>query len=113
MITIHMHPSLLLEWAALLIGRTKCSPPASERASTSLSLCQPLGQSGNTRPPCLTTSGGDSETPNQRLPPLSHPHSAPLLSSLLPPPHPPPSPSLPPPQCLQPPNLWTWTTPTQ
>src|SRR5260221_10166333 len=82
-------------------------------ASTGLSPCQPLGQSGSTRPPCLTTSGGSSKTPSQRLPPLSHPCSTPLLSSLPPLPHPPPSPSLPLPQHLQPPNLWTWTPPTQ
>src|SRR5260221_14732752 len=85
----------------------------SERASTSSSPCQPLGQSGSTRPPCFTTSGGSSKTPSQRLPPLSHPCSTPLLSSLPPLPHPPPSPSLPLPQHLQPPNLWTWTPPTQ
>src|SRR5258705_11655562 len=89
----------------------------SERASTGSSPCQPLGQSGSARPPCSTTSGGGSETPSQRLPPLSHPCSTPLLSSLplpLPPlPPPPPSPSLPPPLHLQPPNLWTWTAPTQ
>src|SRR5258708_39891665 len=108
-----MTPSLYLALWALLMFSSKQSTPTSERASTGSSLCQPLGQSGNARPPCSTTSGGDSKTPNQRLPPLSHPHSAPLLSSLLPLPHPPPSPSLPPPQCLQPPNLWTWTTPTQ
>src|SRR5258708_39709469 len=88
----------------------------SERASTGLSPCQPLGQSGSARPPCSTTSGGSSKTSSQRSPPLSCPCSAPLLSSLpplLPPLPPPPSPSLPPPPCLQPPNLWTWTTPTQ
>src|SRR5258705_3883997 len=84
----------------------------SERASTGSSLCQPLGQSGSARPPCSTTSGGSSETPSQRLPLLSHPCSAPLLSSLPLPPRPPPSPSLLLLQCLQPPNLWTWTTPT-
>src|SRR5260370_31135293 len=97
----------------MLISSSKRSTPASKRASTGWSLCQPLGQSGNARPPCSTTSGGDSETPSQRLPPLSHPRSTPLLLSLLPPPHPPPSPSLLPPQRLQPPNLWTWTAPTQ
>src|SRR5260221_956891 len=43
---------------------------------------------------------------------LSHPCSAPLLLSLPPPLHPPPSPSLLPLQHLQPPNLLTWTTPT-
>src|SRR5258708_19194441 len=98
---------------ALLIVLSKRSIPASERASTSLSLCQPLGQSGSARPPCLTTSGGGSETPSQRLPLLSHPCSAPLLLPLPLLPYPPPSPSLLLLQCLQPPNLWTWTTPTQ
>src|SRR5258708_26280025 len=97
--------------STLLIISSNTSIPASKRASTSPSLCQPLGQSGSARPPCLTTSGGGSKTPSQRLPPLSCPCSTPLLSSLPPPPHPP-SPSLPPPQHLQPPNLWTWTTPT-
>src|SRR5258708_25493743 len=89
----------------------------SERASTGSSPCQPLGQSGSTRPPCSTTSGGSSKTPSQRSPPLSHPCSTPLLLSLPPPLPPlpplPPSPSLPPLLCLQPPNLWTWTAPTQ
>src|SRR5260221_6391659 len=85
----------------------------SERASTSSSPCQPLGQSGSARPPCSTTSGGSPETPSQRLPLLSHPCSAPLLLPLPLLLHPPPSPSLLPPQHLQPPNLWTWTTPTQ
>src|SRR5258707_11990133 len=103
-----MDPSPDLATYALLIISSKQSIPASKRASTSLSLCQPLGQSGSKRPPCSTTSGGSSKTPSQRLPPLSHPCSTLLLSSLPPPPHPPPSPSLPLPQCLQPPNLRPW-----
>src|SRR5258708_34001645 len=97
-------------WALWIISSKQPTPP-SKRASPSRSLCQPLGQSGSTRPPCSTTSGGGSKTPSQRLPLLSHPCSAPLLSPLPPPLHPPPSPSLPLLQHLQPPNLWTWTTP--
>src|SRR5258705_435856 len=100
-----MDPSLDLATQALLIISSKQSLPASERASTGSSPCQPLGQSGSS-----------SKTPSQRLPPLSCSCSAPLLLSLplLPPPlPPPPSPSLLLLLCLQPPNLWTWTAPTQ
>src|SRR5258708_5589396 len=99
--------------STLLIISSNTSIPASKRASTSPSLCQPLGQSGSTRPPCSTTSGGGSKTPSQRLPLLSCPCSAPLLLSLPLPLHPPPSPSLLPPQHLQPPNPCTSTAPTQ
>src|SRR5258708_4402693 len=48
----------------LSIVSSKRSTPASKRASTSSSPCQPLGQSGSAGPPCSTTSGGSSETPS-------------------------------------------------
>src|SRR5258708_36906181 len=67
-----------------------------------LSPCHPLGQSGSARPPCLTTSGGGSETPSQRLHQPNHPHSAlppspplPLPLLLPPPPSPPSAPPVP------------------
>src|SRR5258708_6964061 len=63
------------------------------KASTTSSPCQPLGQSGNAKPPSSTTSGGASKTCSPKLPPTRHSHSAPLqLSPQLPPlPHPPPT----------------------
>src|SRR5260221_6950695 len=92
-----MDPSPDLAMWALLIALSRQSTPASMKAFTVLSPCHPLGQSGSTRPPCLTTSGGSSETPSQRLHQLNRPHSAlppspPSLSPLLlpPPPSPPP-----------------------
>src|SRR5258708_25637652 len=60
-----MDPSLGLAMWALLIALSRRSTPASVKAFTTLSPCHPLGQSGSARPPCLTTSGGDSETPSQ------------------------------------------------
>src|SRR5258708_26951188 len=62
-----MDPSLDLVMWALLIALSRQSSPASVKAFTVLSPCHPLGQSGSARPPCLTTSGGSSETPSQRL----------------------------------------------
>src|SRR5258708_6284528 len=62
-----------------------------------LTLCQPLGQSGSVKPPSLTTSGDISETPSQRLLLPGHSHLAPLLSLLQPLLlHPPPLPAIPP-----------------
>src|SRR5260221_3715458 len=81
-----MDPSLDLVTWALLITLSRRSTPASMKAFTVLSPCHPLGQSGSARPPCLTTSGGGSETPSQRLHQPNCPHSALPLS--------PPSPSL-------------------
>src|SRR5260370_30107182 len=82
---------------ALLIVLSSRPPPASMKAFTILSPCHPLGQSGSARPPCLTTSGGSSETPSQRLHQPNCPHSAlpplpPSPSLLLPPPPPSPPP---------------------
>src|SRR5258708_34881899 len=94
-------PSPDLATWAFLIALSRQSPPASVKAFTALSPCHPLGQSGSARPPCLTTSGGDSETPSQRLHQPNRPRSAlpplpPLPLPLLPPPppSPPPLPSL-------------------
>src|SRR5258707_15862861 len=103
-----MDTSLALAMWALLIALSRRSPPASVKAFTTLSPCHPLGQRGSARPPCLTTSGGDSETPSQRLHQPNRPHSAlpPLPPSLLPL-LPPPLPSPPPLLCLQPLNPWT------
>src|SRR5258707_730635 len=39
----------------------------SVKASTTSSPCQPLGQSGNAKPPSLTTSGGTSGTCSPKL----------------------------------------------
>src|SRR5258707_15422285 len=92
-----MDPSLDLVTWALSIALSRRSTPASMKAFTVLSPCHPLGQSGSARPPCLTTSGGGSETPRRRLHqpnrpcsplPLSPPSPLPLL--LPPPPSPPP-----------------------
>src|SRR5258708_1549362 len=109
-----MDPSLDLATWALLITLSRQSTPTSMKAFTILSPCHPLGQSGSTRPPCLTTSGGSSETPSQSLHPPNHPHSAlpplpPLPLLLLPPPPPSPPPLL----CLQALHTWTSITPTQ
>src|SRR5258705_3040313 len=71
-----MDPSPGLATWALLIALSRRSTPASVKAFTVLSPCHPLGQSGSARPPCLTTSGGDSETPSQRLHQPNHPRSA-------------------------------------
>src|SRR5258706_14499099 len=103
-----MDPSPDLAMWALLIALSRQSTPASMKAFTVLSPSHPLGQSGSTRPPCLTTSGGDSKTPSRRLHQPNRPRSAlppspPLpLPLLLPPP-----PSPPPLLCLQALNLWT------
>src|SRR5258708_2047650 len=101
-------PSPDLATWALLIALSRRSTPASMKAFTVLSPCHPLGQSGSARPPCLTTSGGSSETPSQRLHQPNHPHSAlpplpPSLSPLLLPPPPSPPPLL----RLQVLNPWT------
>src|SRR5258707_15188887 len=103
-----MAPSPALATWAWLIALSRRSPPASMKAFTVSSPCHPLGQSGSTRPPCLTTSGGDSKTPSQRLHQPNRPHSAlppspPLLLLLLLPPPPSPPPLL----CLQALNPWT------
>src|SRR5258708_14368742 len=103
-----MDPSLDLAMWALLIFLSRRSTPASMKAFTVLSPCHPLGQSGSARPPCLTTSGGDSETPSQRLhqpnrPCSALPPSPPLPLPLLPPPPPSPPPLL----CLQALTPWT------
>src|SRR5258705_9767589 len=88
-----MDPSLDLATWALLIALSRQSTPASVKAFTVLSPCHPLGQSGSARPPCLTTSGGGSETPSRRLHQPNRPRSPPpplppSLSLLLPPPPP-------------------------
>src|SRR5258708_29555939 len=100
-------PRYLVMWV-LLIALSRRSTPASMEAFTILSPCHPLGQSGSARPPCLTTSGGGSETPSRRLHQPNRPHSAlplspPLPSPLLLPPPPSPLPLLRP-QVL---NPWT------
>src|SRR5258708_1125977 len=114
-----MDPSLDLAMWALLIALSRRSTPASMKAFTVLSPCHPLGQSGSARPPCLTTSGGDSETPNRSLHHPNRPHSTLPLSPPSPPPllpRPPPSPTTlltpPPPSpppllCLQGLNPWS------
>src|SRR5260221_4490415 len=103
-----MDPSLDLVTWALLITLSRQSTRTSMKAFTILSPCHPLGQSGSARPPCLTTSGGGSETPSQRLHQPNHPHSAlppspPSPLPLLPPRPPSPLPLL----CLQALNPWT------
>src|SRR5258707_657321 len=103
-----MDPSPDLAMWALLIALSRQSTPASVKAFTISSPCHPLGQSGSTRPPCLTTSGGDSETPSQRLHQPNHPHSTlPLLPPSPLPLLPPPPPSPPPLLHLQVLNPWT------
>src|SRR5260221_11509133 len=97
-----MHRSPELPTWALLITLSRRSTPASVKAFTILSPCHPLGQSGSTRPPCLTTSGGSSETPSRRLhqpncPCSARPPSPPSPSPLLLPPPPGPPPLLCPP----------------
>src|SRR5258708_37350670 len=90
-----MDPSPGLVMWALLIALSRRSTPASVKAFTVLSPCHPLGQSGSARPPCLTTSGGGSKTPSQRLHQPNHPPSTLPLSPpspFLPSPPPPPSP---------------------
>src|SRR5258708_31372320 len=103
-----MDPSPDLVMWALLITLSRQSTPASVKAFTILSPCHPLRQSGSARPPCLTTSGGNSKTPSQRLHQPNCPHSTlpPLPPSLLPL-LPPPPPSPPPLLCLQALNPWT------
>src|SRR5258705_734909 len=103
-----MDPSPDLAMWALSIALSRRSTPTSVKAFTILSPCHPLGQSGSARPPCLTTSGGGSETPSQRLhqpnrPCSALPPSPPSPSLLLPPPPPSPLPLLHL-QCL---NPWT------
>src|SRR5258707_2246812 len=103
-----MDPSLDLAMWALLIALSRQSTPTSVKAFTVLSPCHPLGQSGSTRPPCLTTSGGNSKTPSRRLhqpnrPCSTPPPSPPLPLLLLLPPPPSPLPLL----CLQALNPWT------
>src|SRR5258705_6126794 len=103
-----MDPSPDLAMWALLIALSRRSTPTSMKAFTVLSPCHPLGQSGSTRPPSLTTSGGSSETPSRRLHQPNRPHSAlpplpPSLLPLLPPPPPSPLPLL----RLQVLNPWT------
>src|SRR5258708_25105778 len=103
-----MAPSPDLATWALLITLSRRSTPTSMKAFTISSPCHPLGQSGSARPPCLTTSGGDSETPSQRLHQPNRPHSTlppspPSLLPLLPPPPPSPPPLL----SLQALNPWT------
>src|SRR5258705_6974587 len=109
-----MGPSPDMAMLALLITLSRQYTHSSVKASTPSSPCQPLGQSGNAKPPSLTTSGGISKTHSPKLLPTGCSHSAPLQ---LPPqplllPHPPPSnpPPLPHPQS---PSLWTWSAPTQ
>src|SRR5258708_25877781 len=82
------------------------------KASTALSPCQPLGQSGNAKPPSSTTSGGISGTHSPKLLPTRPSCSAPLqLSPLLPPlSHPPLNP--PPPPHPQSPNPGPCIAPT-
>src|SRR5260221_12866133 len=100
-------PPDLATWA-LLIALSRQSTPASVKAFTVLSPCHPLGQSGSARPPCLTTSGGDSKTPSRRLHQPNHPRSTLPLSPPSPPPLlPPPPPSPPPLLRLQALNPWT------
>src|SRR5258708_6495003 len=99
-----MDPSPGLVTWALLIALSRRSTPTSVKAFTISSPCHPLGQSGSARPPCLTTSGGDSKTPSRRLHEPNHPRSTlPSPPPLLPPPPPSPPPLL----CLQALNLWT------
>src|SRR5258708_9366806 len=49
----------------------------SVKAFTALSPCQPLGQSGNAKPPSSTTSGGISRTCSPKQPPTRCSSSAP------------------------------------
>src|SRR5258708_2698057 len=108
-----MDPPLDLVMLALLIALSRQYTCGSVKASTTLSPCQPLGQSGNAKPPSLTTSGGVSGTHSPKPLPTRPSHSAPLQLSpqLLLLPHPPLKPLL----LLHPqsPNLWTWIAPTQ
>src|SRR5260221_14178746 len=103
-----MDPSPDLVTWALLITLSRQSTPGCVKAFTTVSPCHPLGQSGSARPPCLTTSGGGSKTPSQRLHQPNHPCSTlppspPSPSPLLLPPPPSPPPLL----CLQVLNPWT------
>src|SRR5258708_15101529 len=83
------------------------------KSSTTLSPCQPLGQSGNANPPSSTTSGGISGTHSPKPLPTGPSHSTPLQLSPQPPllshppldPLPPPHPHSPTPwTCLPPPR---------
>src|SRR5258708_16696072 len=103
-----MAPCRCVGLRPLFITLSRAPTTASVKAFTILSPCHPLGQSGSARPPCLTTSGGDSKTPSRRLHQPNRPHSAlplsppsPLLLLLPPPPSPPPL------LCLQALNPWT------
>src|SRR5258707_13391796 len=96
---------------ALSITLSRQYTCSSMKASTALSPCQPLGQSGNAKPPSLITSGGVSGTCSPKLLPTGLSHSTPLQLS----PQPPPPPPHPPLNCLplphpQSPNPWTWIT---
>src|SRR5258705_3047759 len=107
-----MGPSPDMAMLALLITLSRQYTHSSVKASTPSSPCQPLGQSGNAKPPSLTTSGGVSRTPSPKLLPTRPSCSAPLQLLPQPPPlsHPPlDPPPLPHPQS---PNPWTWITPT-
>src|SRR5258708_5610928 len=84
-----MGPSPDMAMLALLITLSRQYTHSSVKASTPSSPCQPLGQSGNAKPPSLTTSGGVSKTHSPKLPPTRHSHSTPLQLSPQPPPLPP------------------------
>src|SRR5260221_8844904 len=107
-----MDPPPDLATLALSIALSRQYTCGSMKASITLSPCQPLGQSGNAKPPSSTTSGGISGMCSPKLLPTGPSCSAPLQLSpqLLLLPHPPPNP----PPLLHPqsPNPWTWTTPT-
>src|SRR5260221_3812317 len=101
-------PDLAMLASSITLSRQYTCSSMTE--STALSPCQPLGQSGNAKPPSLTTSRGISGTHSPKLLPARHSHSAPLQLSPQPPllPHPPLDPL--PPSHPQSPNPWTWIT---
>src|SRR5258708_36069415 len=108
-----MDPPLNSVMLASSIALSRQYTHGSMKASTASSPCQPLGQSGNAKPPSLTTSGGISRTHSPKLLPTRPSCSTPLqlLPRLLLLPHPLLDPLLP--LYPQSPNPWTWIAPTQ
>src|SRR5258705_313555 len=76
-----MDPPLDLVTLASLIALSRQYTHSSMKASTTSSPCQPLGQSGNAKPPSSTTSGGAFGTHSPKPPPTGPSHSAPLQLS--------------------------------
>src|SRR5258708_33397635 len=77
-----MDPPLDLVTLASSITLSTQYTCSSVKASTASSPCQPLGQSGNAKPPSSTTSGDVSRTCSPKLLPTGPSHSTPLQLSL-------------------------------